>query len=86
MESIVCRYIEILHTQSIVADKVQTDVSNETSDTHLLWMLHEIALNPLQSETKKHRWLGYVQGVMVCKGYITVQEERELTRPIFNGA
>lgn len=52
---------------------------------HLMWMLCELLENRDQSETKKHRWLGFIQGVMICKGYLTVTEERELTRPILNG-
>ena len=59
---------------------------DETNDIHLLWMLHELTNNTEQSETKKHRWLGYVQGVMTVKSYITVLEEREFTRSILNGA
>ncbi|WQN06691.1 hypothetical protein [Escherichia phage vB-Eco-KMB37] len=38
------------------------------------------------SETKRHRWLGYIQGVMIMKNLITVDDERNATRPVFNGA
>lgn len=30
-------------------------------------------------------WIGYVQGCMVAKGMLNVNEERDRTRPIFNG-
>lgn len=55
---------------------------NKTSNAHLCWMLREIAAMNWQ-ETKAHRWLGFVQGVMACKGLIDVDEERELTRSLF---
>lgn len=56
-----------------------------TDDCHLAWMLEEIVLEYM-SETKANRWLGYVQGVLVCKGYLDVGKERERTRNIFKGA
>ena len=59
---------------------------DETNPIHLLWMLDQIQNNVEQSITKKHRWLGYIQGVMTVKSYITVLEEREFTRSILNGA
>lgn len=57
----------------------------ETTIPHLLWMLTELQTSTSMSETKRHRWLGYVQGVMVMRGFITVDEERESTRSIFRG-
>lgn len=57
----------------------------ETEDYHLLWMLQELIHNKEQSETKKHRWLGFIQGVIISKGYSTVTEERLMTRDILNG-
>ena len=61
-------------------------VGQETSNLHLMWMLQELLDNEEQSLTKKHRWMGCVQGIMIAKGYINVPEERELTRDILNGA
>lgn len=55
-----------------------------SADCHLAWMLEEILLEYM-TETKANRWLGYIQGVMACKGYINVSEERNRTRNIFNG-
>lgn len=34
---------------------------------------------------KLHRWLGYIQGILIAAGELTVREERERTRPIFHG-
>ena len=58
---------------------------DETNPIHLLWMLDQIQNNEEQSITKKHRWLGYIQGVLVCSNVFSVREEREYTRSIFNG-
>ena len=52
-----------------------------TSNHHLYWMLEQ--MNTFEDAHKAHRWLGYVQGVMVMKGYINVEEEREFTRGYF---
>ena len=38
-----------------------------------------------QSETKKYRWLGFVQGTVISKKYTTVVDERNNTRDILNG-
>ena len=72
------RYLRLLN----VEPKNNTDAP--TSEQHLAWMLVELGSTEM-SETKKHRWLGYIQGCMVMKNLITVQEERDLTRGIFNG-
>ncbi|WP_127275177.1 hypothetical protein [Mesorhizobium sp. M8A.F.Ca.ET.021.01.1.1] len=32
---------------------------------------------------KANRWLGYIQGVLIERGLLTVQEERDATRPYF---
>lgn len=72
------RYIKILDAEPICGS------GNPTGNSHLVWMLNELSSDKM-SETKKHRCLGYIQGCMVCKGLITVNEERDLTRGIFNG-
>lgn len=56
------------------------------SNEHLKWMLVEILVNEDQSLTKKHRWLGYVQGILVANFVINVDNERNLTRNLFKGA
>jgi len=32
---------------------------------------------------KLNRWLGYIQGCVIERGYTTVAEERDWTRPLF---
>lgn len=79
------KYISILKDCSdhlVVKETPEEPLSNN----HLAWMLYELMENEAMSLTKKHRWLGYVQGVMVMKGYIDVSTERKATRHIFKGA
>ena len=48
-------------------------------------MLEEIEYNEEQSLTKKHRWLGYIQGILIAFNILDVDEERNITRPLLNG-
>lgn len=54
---------------------------------HLAWMVDQIAVNintwPID---KSARWLGFIQAMMVAQSWITVDEERDRTRPIFHQA
>lgn len=72
------RYLRVLNVRAV------NNENNPTSSSHLVWMLLQLGSDEM-SETKKHRWLGYIQGCMVMKNFITVQEERDLTRGVFNG-
>lgn len=80
-------YPEICERYETILSSVEDPDTSETGASHLLWMLNEIqdGCNDM-SETKRHRWLGYIQGVMVMKNLITVDDERNATRPVFNGA
>lgn len=71
------RYFDLL-------DSIPIENSSEPlSKSHLSWML--VKLSDDMSETKKHRWLGYIQGCMTFYGLINVNEERDATRQLFNG-
>lgn len=90
MKEILKRYKQILKQEISAAYPgiilaIKPMPGQETHDVHLLWMIREIKENRHQTLTKKHRWLGYIQGIMTSKGYITVTEERSLTRDILNG-
>ena len=76
--------ISLLPPNSVLS--VEQKPGDETNPVHLIWMLQQIKDNSEMSQTKRHRWLGYIQGVLVMKGVFNVEEEREYTRPIFNGA
>lgn len=60
--------------------------TNRPGYAHLLWMLEQIQKAPALSLTKRHRWLGYVQGVLIERGITTLQAERDSTRGVLNGA
>ncbi len=55
------------------------------SASHLLSMLETLRDDLEQSLSKKHRWLGFVQGVLCTSGLTTVDAERDFTRGLFNG-
>lgn len=83
LNQITRRYTNLLENRG---EQLRKDEDgNQTDLGHLLWMLEEIRSNPNQSETKKNRWLGFIQGCLVKEELIEVYEERDLTRPIFNG-
>lgn len=46
---------------------------DETSIQHLLYMLDKIESGEVSGE-KAHRWLGWVQGVVCCRGGATLDE------------
>lgn len=48
---------------------------------HLLWMLHKVL--DMEDEQKAHRWIGYVQGVLVCEYECTLDEMRSLTKEAY---
>lgn len=74
------RYLAILDAEPVCCPEQPTSLG------HLAWMLTELQTNDTQSLTKKHRWLGCVQGIMIAQGMITVNDERDATRNIFNGS
>ena len=80
MLDLFCAYVMLTQCSPLVCKN-----SNEAlTDSHLAWMLTELS-NPDMSETKKHRWLGYIQGVMATKTHIVVNDERDATRDVFKG-
>jgi hypothetical protein len=74
------RYIDLLASKH----SISLSSAASTEFEHLTWMLQEIQKSEM-SETKANRWLGYVQGCLTMYGLISVEEEREFTRSIFNG-
>ena len=76
--------ISLLPPNSVLS--IEQKQGDETNPVHLIWMLQQIKDNSEMSQTKRHRWLGYIQGVLVMKGVFSVEEERGYTRPIFNGS
>ncbi len=53
------------------------DLNDPVSLKHLNWMLCQICTGPV-SGGKAQRWIGYVQGVLVAKGHMTLDELNEI--------
>jgi hypothetical protein len=79
------RYQKILREELWANPIVNLD--DPTSFNHLLWMceetIYQLKNNPSYAMDKAHRWLGYIQGCLVCKNVIKVETERNFTRPLF---
>src|SRR5690606_15385660 len=71
---------------AIIGERESED-GDETSLANLAWMcrtaLAGIETLPID---KINRWLGFVQGVLAIRGLITVQGERDFSRPLFHAA
>jgi hypothetical protein len=52
-----------------------------TSMAHLRWMLQE--LRTMEDIGKANRWLGFIQGILISRGWTDVTTERNFTRPFF---
>lgn len=72
------RYINIL--QPIENIDIHLD---KVSNKNLLWMANKISTGDMLTD-KASRWLGYIQGVMATKGYISVDQERDFSRPLYH--
>lgn len=79
MRELITRYIDLLGGIS----SYNGQGPDKTSNPHLCWMLTHILTMDV-TDTKAHRWLGFVQGVMAVKGLIDVDTERELVRVLLN--
>lgn len=66
----------------ILLDHNEVGDMPKTSHRHLTAMLIEIQSGKITGD-KAHRWLGYVQGCMVMRGWLDVDQERDRTRPFF---
>lgn len=51
----------------------------KTDHSHLMWMLEQIEEEKVTGE-KAHRWIGYIQGVLVACEVTTVEEMKALNR------
>lgn len=82
LKKLFARYRDILKTD----DSSSRGVVPECTDIpHLIKMCDYVLVNISTMDLMKvNRWLGYIQGVMSSIGLISVKEEREFTRPIFN--
>jgi hypothetical protein len=71
--------------KSIIEEKYPEEDGDETSLNHLKWMCDHV-LNSDMPIDKMSRWLGFVQGLLTAKKIISVEEERNFSRPLFHQA
>ena len=71
---------------NLVIDFFEFIRQKETRLSYLSWMCRQIIHNPQWDMSKAHRWVGYIQGVLVCRGFSTVDEERRRVRDIRQSA
>lgn len=65
----------------------QADCPPCTDAQHLSWMCSTAIANAAAwPEDKLSRWLGFVQGILTVRGYLTVEGERQASRPLFHEA
>lgn len=83
------RYAEMLSASTKEQDKLPTEGQGDSCCTpeHLLWMC-TTALHNLENwpTDKSHRWLGFIQGCLAMQGIISVDSERDFSRPLFHAA
>lgn len=76
------------HYRTIIKNKgdlLPVEGNQYATKEHLLSMLDTLEEDRAQQVSKKHRWLGYIQGTLCAFNLTTVDAEREYTRRIFNG-
>ena len=82
---VIHNYISVIECGEKEIDKLL----EHTSSKDLIRLLNEALDNydeymELDGDNSKiNRWLGYVQGVLITVGYLTVQGERDYTRKYF---
>ena len=59
------------------------DGSQKTADLWEFYKLFKSGVRDKLPLMKLNRWLGYLQGCLIERGYTTVQAERDWTRPLF---
>lgn len=80
-------YSELLDRYDLMLkEDIKLPETGYQSAQHLRGMITQMHFDMSQSLTKKHRWLGYIQGVMCVYGLIDVDTERDWTRGLFRGA
>ena len=76
---------EIAHALSVELKSLKEEKKNlfDNSDPNtqlenLIWMCKQVQTQEDWPSSKRHRWLGYVQGVLIALGISTVEDEKKL--------
>jgi hypothetical protein len=63
----------------LIMDMAENEDNPKADKGHLIYMAYCIIDGKVVGE-KAHRWLGYIQGVMVCRYETTVEEMKQLNK------
>ena len=78
-------YRPICDTNSHLAAFTQGHLPKELGLKHAGWMLDQVKENSTTWPVDKlNRWIGFVQAILVLHEKVTVDQERERTRPLFH--
>lgn len=84
-------YRDMLRLQQVrPINHTEREDGDPTHPEHLLWMCEHCAERVRDDSlgmnvSKYSRWLGYIQGCMISRGFTTVAQERDRTRNWFQG-
>lgn len=86
IEQDVLKKLFLRYNRIIVDNKqVLTGLPERCNYENLLSLTEEAIKNIESYPTDKmHRWMGFVQGILSVKGLISVDEERNYTRPLLH--
>ena len=65
---------------------IQTSKIESSLKHRLLSMGIHLISNPDMHLDKQSRWLGFIQGVLFSNNLLDINEERDITRPLFHSA
>ncbi len=78
-------YRPLCDESSYLAAFTQGHLAKELTLGHAGWMLDRVKENASTWPVDKlHRWIGFVQAILVLHEKVTVDQERERTRPLFH--
>jgi hypothetical protein len=79
------RYQDIVRRAQATGEEDPFGQHPRLSLKNLQWMCETaIAMSEDMVDDKASRWLGFVQGCLATRGLIDVDEERDITRPMFH--
>jgi hypothetical protein len=69
----------------VIPDEIDLSFPDKTDYPHLKSMIEVMRATPDMPIDKMARWCGFIHGVLACRRVISVDAERDRTRPIFTG-
>lgn len=81
LKRLISRYITLIETHGVT--KEVKFIYGSTELAHLLWMLKHIYKKSSRSLLERYMFLGYIQGVLSSKNFISVRHERDVMHDLF---